>query len=162
FIIRQSLAVLPVTRECVEAIHYRQNSGADWDLFALESGRVTGTVPTLVVTAHDRNNAVGEVDTFQDLRANHRMRLNLFEFFRRFAFTFEAIRVNCPHLIQRINGGNDKHRSLPSGVALEQANELGQSGTEDIERQRPEVIIVDYLPQAPSFRIGQNNNDGNN
>ena len=57
----QRTAVRPVRSECIPAIHRRQNSCSQWNLFPLESMRIAGSIPFFMVREHDRYYGIGKL-----------------------------------------------------------------------------------------------------
>ena len=80
---RHRTPVLPVGGERIQAIHRRQNTRPDGNLFASEAVRVSRAVPLLVMGPHDRGHRIGEAHALQNLGSHDRVNLHLVELFRR-------------------------------------------------------------------------------
>src|SRR5215475_1403671 len=78
----QSAAVLPVRSQGVEAIDRRQDAGANRNLLAGQSVWISGPIPLFMVSPHNRHYRVRKLHALQDLCADERVDLHLFEFFR--------------------------------------------------------------------------------
>src|SRR5438128_7763841 len=76
---RQALAVLPVFARGVEAIHYREDSRRQRNLFAAQAVRVARAIPTLVMMSHDGNDRIREADALQYLCADRGVHFHLLE-----------------------------------------------------------------------------------
>ena len=88
---RQSLPVLAVRGQSIEAIDCSQNASPNRNVLSGQSVRISATVPFFVMGAHDRHHWIRKVDLLQNLRADRGMDFHLVEFFRR---QFAGLRNN--------------------------------------------------------------------
>ena len=77
---RKFLAIGSIRGECIEAVHNRENSCADRDFRTFNTRRVAGSIPVFVMVPDDGHNRVWKIDRGEDIRADARMQLHLFEF----------------------------------------------------------------------------------
>src|SRR5947209_3938916 len=63
---RNRTAILPVGRQCIEAINGRENARAHGNLFATQAIGISAAVPLLVVRANDRNHGIRELHAFEN------------------------------------------------------------------------------------------------
>ena len=75
-LVRNGFLVAPLRRQGVVHVGDAENARRKRNLFGLESVRVSGTVPALMVRFHDRPHVPWEVDVGQHLHAPHRMLLD--------------------------------------------------------------------------------------
>ncbi len=78
---RQRAAILAVRRQRGQAIHRRENSRSNRNIFTLQTIRITRAVPFFMMRAHNGSHRVREAHALQNLRAHHRVDLHLLELF---------------------------------------------------------------------------------
>ena len=78
---RQSAAILAVGGESIQIVDGREDSSSHGNLCALQSHRIAGAVPLLVVGADDGHDRVRKADAFQNLCPDQGMNLHLLELF---------------------------------------------------------------------------------
>src|SRR3954471_18440686 len=79
---RQGAAVLPIGGQRVEIVDGGEDACADGDFRSLEAERISGAVPLLMVSAHDRHDWIREAYALQNFGANQSVNLHLLELFR--------------------------------------------------------------------------------
>ena len=76
-------AIRAIGGQRVVAIDHRQDAGANRNLDALQSVRIAGAIPVLMMRANDRHHRIREVDRRQDVGADIDVQLHRLEFGRR-------------------------------------------------------------------------------
>ena len=132
----QPLAVRPVRRHRVKAIDDRENSRANRDRLSRKTGGISGSIPILVVMAHDGDDGIGEADRRQNVGADIGMPLHRLELDRR----------QCARLVQNVL----RYRELPDVVQQRRSLERTQlPGIADPERVRQLHRELLHAPDVP-------------
>jgi hypothetical protein len=75
----ESLAILAILMQRIEAIHHGEYARGDWNVVTFERIGVALPVPSLVMVAHNRNNRIRKSYTLHYLRADDCVNLHLLE-----------------------------------------------------------------------------------